>query len=97
MNFINKNFVNEFINDKFNTNDFVVGSGYDGYNCLYWFRYTHYNDFEVYYKGIKYIVSHSDIIQILKKTNKINSIEKILRTYIDNNFNVNLTILHLIV
>lgn len=90
---------NDNINDaNDNVNNLVIGSGYDGYNSMFWQRPTKNSDYIVFYKGSKYIISYLDIIKIINSSkNKSYQIEFILKIYIENNFNINLTIIQLVV
>lgn len=94
-------FTNVFIDDsmdEINSNNLIMGSGYDGYNSMEWTRETIEDDYKVLYKGKKYTISYLDVIEIMNRTNnKACSIDKILKIYIENNFNINLTIIQLAV
>ncbi len=90
-----------FVNDESNehdSNNLIIGSGYDGYNSMLWQRPTSSSDYLVFYKGTKYVVSYLDIIKIIDNSNnKSYPIEFILKIYIENNFNINLSIIQLVV
>lgn len=91
--------VNIFVDNETNevdTNNLIIGSGYDGYNSICWQRSTSSSDYIVFYKGNKYIISYMAIIEIINGSqNKTCSIEALFKIYIENDFNINLTIIQL--
>ena len=93
--------VNIFVNDETNendTNNLIIGSGYDGYNSICWQRPTINSDYIVFCKGNKYIISYLAIAKIIDSSkNKSYPIESLFKIYIDNNFNIDLTIIQLTV
>lgn len=81
-----------------NTNkifDMYIGSGYSGFYSLEWNRPNEKSDFIVKYKGIKYIINYNSIKKIHSQTNT--HIDEILRVYIHNNFDENITLCQLLV
>jgi hypothetical protein len=97
----NQRVVNIFVNDEINeydANNLVVGSGYDGYNSICWQRPTSRADYTVFYKGNKYVISYLAISKIIGSSkNKSYPIESLFKIYIENNFNIDLTIIQLTV
>lgn len=95
------NTVNIFVNDEINgcdTNNLIIGSGYDGCNSICWQRSTSRDDYTVFYKGNKYVISYLAISKIIDGSkNKSYPIESLFKIYIENNFNINLTIIQLTV
>lgn len=75
--------------------DFFVGSGYSGLNSLEWNRPNEKSDFMVKYKGKKYIINHLSIKKIYLQTNT--DINEIIKVYIHNNFDENITLCQLLV
>ena len=91
--------VNIIVNDETNEYDaknLVIGSGYDGYNSICWQRPNSSSDYVVFYKGNKYIVSYLAISKVIDGLqNKTWPIESLFKIYIENDFNINLTIIQL--
>lgn len=96
-----KKTTNVFVNDETNeidSHNLFVGSGYDGYNSICWQRPTSKTDYTVFYKGNKYIISYLAISKIIDSSkNKSYPIELLFKIYIENNFNMDLTIIQLTV
>lgn len=97
----NQRVVNIFVNDETNeidSDNLIVGSGYDGYNSICWQRPTSRADYIVFYKGNKYVISYLVIAKIIGSSkNKSYPIELLFKIYIKNNFNIDLTIIQLTV
>jgi len=87
----------DIVNDEtneINSNNLIVGSGYDGYNSICWQRHTAKSDYIVFYKGNKYVISYLAILKIIDGSkNKSYPIELLFKIYIENNFNIDLTII----
>lgn len=97
----NQRVVNIFVNDEtneFDSDNLIIGSGYDGYNSIYWQRPTSKANYTVFYKGNKYVISYLAILKIIDGSkNKSYPIELLFKIYIENNFNIDLTIILLTV
>lgn len=71
-------------------NDLEIGC--DGHNSIIWERSSVDLDYDVFYKGTHYFISHLDIMQIINYLkNKSCPIEHILKIYIENNFDIDMT------
>jgi len=77
-----------------NTDSFI-GSGYSGINSLEWDRPNEKSDFKVKYKGKKYVISHLIISKIYSQTNT--DVNEIIKLFIHNNFDENITLSQLLV
>lgn len=84
--------------NELDSNNLIIGSGYDRYNSICWQRSTTSSDYMVFYKGNKYVISHLAIAKIIDGSkNKSYPFELVLVIYIENNFNIDLTIIKLTV
>lgn len=82
------------INCIYNNNEHsIIGSGVDKDNGLEWKRISKKSNYDVFYNG-RHNVSYIDVDKILCKYSDTNNydLEKILKLYIDNNKNCELTL-----
>lgn len=82
-------------NQSYESIDIPTGIVYSIYYPLEWKRQYANSDYQVKYKGITYIINQNSINKIYSKTNT--NINEILQLFIQNNFDENITLCHLLV
>jgi hypothetical protein len=99
-NEFNKKYYEDLESGLFDINDvetyLPIGKCNDEINSLEWKRTDYRSDFDIIYKGQNYKISHVKINYIQSKIQKSYDIEYILKTYLDNNQDINFTFLQLI-
>ena len=98
--YMSKSFVLDYINYTNSnncTNILPVGSGQYNHSSIKWTRPTKFSDFDIIYKGIEYKVKYKDLQIICNKIRTDFDFESTIKTYIDNNMQIDITICHLLV